>query len=171
MKAAPLPELPHALVPSASTSGPRPLYYLPYKLLPWQADKIDGQMEDMKEALDKEETEWKEELEKRDAEISELRSKLDEVNAEYAKENGLEPRKRRRRSASPSRERDDGEKDGGTLPGRAPLPDKDELEDDRGLGDYEQNDSRDTAMQGADEGEEDVPACELGNVPFRIQPD
>jgi hypothetical protein len=139
----------------------KPLYYLPYKLLPWQADKIDGQMEDMREALDKEEADWKEELEKRDSEISELKNKLDEVNAEYAKENGLEPRRNggagKRRSASPSRREQDDGKDS-ALPGRAPLPERDDLEDDRGLGDYDE-DSRDTAVQGAD-GEEDVPACE-----------
>ncbi len=120
-------------------------------------------MEDMKEALDKEEQDWKADLEKRDAEISELRNKLDEVNAEYARENGQEPRRGgRRRSPSAAgngagKDRME-EDDASALPGRAPLPERDDLEDDRGLGDYEE-DSRDTAMQGA-EGEEDVPACE-----------
>lgn len=153
-----LPELPHALSPSNSSSS-RPLYYLPYKLLPWQADKIDGQVEDMRLELDKEEASWTEQLGERDAELSEMKSSLDTLNAEAAAEGGGDMRRTRLRH-------EDEEMTLDTLPSRASLPPKDEREDSKDAmenGDsndaYKEEDRDDANIAGVAEGE-DVIECE-----------
>lgn len=130
LKPAPLPELPHALPPSSthSSSSTKPLYYLPYKLLPWQADQIDGQIEDMRADLEKEEDEWKDELIKREAEITDLKAKRAELTG------GNEDLTARRRSSRREGDNDeDTNMDTSSLAGRAPLPERepyDELSGD-----------------------------------------
>ncbi|KAL7010185.1 CDP-diacylglycerol--glycerol-3-phosphate 3-phosphatidyltransferase [Cystobasidiomycetes sp. EMM_F5] len=115
------PALPHALAPSTLEEGStKPLYYLPFKLLPWQADQIDAQVEDMREELDKEETEWAEELVTRDAELDELRAKRDEAEAAAARAEGREVR--RPRSRRDRDEMDEDDADGRQGRERAPLP-------------------------------------------------
>jgi len=163
LKAAPLSELPHALPPNTSSSaaGLKPLYYLPCKLLPWQADKIDGQVEDMRNEMDKEEDAWQEELRQRDEEIRELKAKAQEASADPARSNGESSRRSRSR-------RDDGDSDDegrSALPGRAPLPDREERmdEDDqsreRSTSRVQEANDADKAMAGTAEGE-DVVECE-----------
>ena len=200
LKPAPFPELPHALAPSTShapverssastgrTASVKPLYYLPFKLLPWQADKIDGQMEDMREELDKEEASWTSELSTRETELAELRQKLDELNAEAgissdrpgtgAGAGGAEGRRRRegegraasardaaaaygaRRGGGSDRmdeddraEQQNGRGRGEELVGRAPLPERDELEDDRGVGNpYADEDDKMAAVEAGED--------------------
>lgn len=157
LKPPPMPELPHALPPGSSE---RPLYYLPYKLLPWQADKIDGQVEDMKEALDAAEASWRAELVTRDAEIAELKKRLDEFAPEDGEEGGGARKRRRNNNDDAAHNK---EREGSNLPERAPLPERDELEDDRGLGEDEDATMRAADADARDNGdaaeEEDVPAC------------
>ena len=154
-----LPDLPHALAPLASSSSSKPLYYLPYKLLPWQADKIDGQVEDMRLELDKEEASWNEELVQRDAELSEMKEKLDTMNAEAVKEGGGEVKRTRLRH-------EDEEMTEESLPARAPPPPKEEREkskeethDRSSSSPMRQDGGEETVTAGIAEGE-DVVECE-----------
>lgn len=151
LKPAPLPGLPHAIPPSSthSSSSTKALYYLPYKLLPWQADQIDGQIEDMRADLEKEETAWKEELAKREAEITELKAKRTELTGGN---DTLNDSSARRRS---SRKEDDEELPAdSSLAGRAPLPERegsDELSGDARAASHEPSrEKEDSTMTPAD---------------------
>lgn len=171
-----MPESPHALANSAS-AGPsdtyKPLYYLPYKLLPWQADKIDGQMEDMRTELDKEEEAWNEDFKKREEELVELRAKLDSLNAEAAKEGGNVEASGKKARSKRERDGEDEEDDRETsLPGRAPLPDRDAdeaMDEGDSTNPYKADATADSSMAGVAEGE-DVVACKwaewLGTTAF-----
>ncbi|KAM0793537.1 hypothetical protein ACM66B_000975 [Microbotryomycetes sp. NB124-2] len=57
IKEAYMPRLPHAQR-SAHPNAPRPIYYLPYKLLRWQEDRIDDQIDDVKKAIRKDKEAW-----------------------------------------------------------------------------------------------------------------
>lgn len=150
LKPPPLPELPHALAPSSthSSSSTKPLFYLPYKLLPWQADQIDAQIEDMQIGLDKEEDAWRDELAKREAEIAELKAK----RAELTGGNDETASSSRRRSSR--REGDEDTHMDSTLAGRAPLPQReayDELSGDaRAASSEPPRDKEDSTMTPAD---------------------
>lgn len=133
LKPAPLPELPHALPPSSthSSSSTKPLYYLPYKLLPWQADQIDSQIEDMRNDLEKEEDDWKDELIRREAEIQELKAKRAELTG--GNEESSSSSVRRRSARRDDDDDEDTRMDESSLAGRAPLPERepyDELSGD-----------------------------------------
>lgn len=181
LKAPPFPDLPHALPPPTSASSAsaenKPLFYLPCKLLPWQADKIDGQVEDMRIDLDKEEEEWNVELAKRDEEISELKAKLDAIFAQAdggrrrGESDGTDGRRSQGRSRRDERERSRDRSE--SLPGRAPLPERhgheDEMEEDLPERDtqnpYSQDKTTgDMAMAGVAENE-DVVECKSPAIP------
>lgn len=129
LKPAPFSDLPHALPPSTthSSSSNKPLYYLPYKLLPWQADKIDGQIEDMRLELDKEEDAWREELREREREIAELKARRAELTgASESSDRAGGSASRRRDSSRRDRHDDDQDmREGSGLADRAPLPERD----------------------------------------------
>ncbi|KAK4055151.1 hypothetical protein OIV83_000431 [Microbotryomycetes sp. JL201] len=57
IKEAYMPRLPHALR-SSHPNAPRPIYYLPYKLLRWQEDRIDDQIDDVKKAIRRDKDAW-----------------------------------------------------------------------------------------------------------------
>lgn len=166
LRPAPLPEVPHAFAPSvsasASASSARPLYYLPYKLLPWQADKIDAQVEDMRIELDKEEEAWREELQKRDEEIKELKSKAQEVNAEMARESGEGSRRSRDRRADSAAMDEDLDAQP-SLPGRAPLPEREGRVDEDTSEQTRVASDGDATMKSTADGE-DVLECECSGA-------
>lgn len=160
---APYPALPHALPPTGSTNEARqaiPLYYLPYKLLPWQADQIDAQVEDMKTELDKEQSDWSEDLARRDSELSEMRSKLNEMNAASARENGQEVKRTRLRHD------DEDDQHGQSSSNRAPLPERERSQSDMDESDEGRNlnhRSRSGSAARVDLNGDDVVECEAMN--------
>lgn len=156
LKPAPLPELPHALPPSSthSSSSTKPLFYLPYKLLPWQADKIDGQIEDMREDLDKEEDSWREELRQREDEIRELKAKRAELTGGDSALSSRDRDSSSRRRGSRREDDDDDMRGDSALAERAPLPERDAYDelsgDARAVSSEPPRDKEDSTMTPAD---------------------
>jgi hypothetical protein len=164
LKPAPLPELPHALPPSSmhSSSSTKPLYYLPYKLLPWQADKIDGQVEDMRLELEKEEDAWKDELIQREEEIVELKKKRSELAG--GNEDAIRPPRRSRRDAEDEAIIPAAAAKDSKLAERAPLPERDAYDelsgDARAASADPPREKEDSAMAGMAEGDDRL-ECKL----------
>ena len=120
------PRLPHSLRvtnPQAS----RPIYWLPYRLLPSQEDQIDDQIDAVKKAIRKEKDDWLDVKEEKQDALAAAKRKRDEQLDELDRKDREERQKRRRQDEereektrgsrrSPSREegRMDIENDGPT---------------------------------------------------------
>jgi hypothetical protein len=119
-------------------------------------------MEDMRTELDKEEEAWNEDFKKREEELVELRAKLDSLNAEAAKEGGNDEASGKKTRSRRERDGEDEEDDRETsLPGRAPLPDRDAdeaMDEGDSTNPYKADATADSSMAGVAEGE-DVVAC------------
>ncbi|GAA5981180.1 hypothetical protein JCM11641_003137 [Rhodosporidiobolus odoratus] len=101
-----LPKLPHSMT-LRDPRAPRPIYYLPRRLLPSQEDRIEDQIDQVKKEMRFEREGWEKERKGVREEVEELKRKREEV-VERVERREREDRQRRRREAE---EREDKERD------------------------------------------------------------
>ncbi|GAA6047512.1 hypothetical protein JCM3770_005783 [Rhodotorula araucariae] len=98
------PRLPHA-VKLTDPRAPRPIYYLPYRLLPSQEDRLEDQLETVTRARDAERAAWDEQRRAKVRELDELRRRRGEREQEMERRD-REERQRRRREAEEREEKE-----------------------------------------------------------------
>ncbi|GAA6007949.1 hypothetical protein JCM10207_006977 [Rhodosporidiobolus poonsookiae] len=102
-----LPKLPHAMALHGDpTRAPRPIYYLPRRLLPSQEDRIEDQIDAVKAALRRERAEWDEERGRKVDELDKARRRREERHEEIQRAE-REERQRRRRAEEEREDRED----------------------------------------------------------------
>ncbi|GAA5961288.1 hypothetical protein JCM3765_002900 [Sporobolomyces pararoseus] len=109
------PRLPHSMhlttptnssSSSSTSSASRPIYYLPYRLLPSQEDRIEDQIDLVKKATKRDQEEWRDLKLGKQKEIRKLRDELEEKLEQLGRLE-REERQRKRREAE---EREEGER-------------------------------------------------------------
>ncbi|GAA5873075.1 hypothetical protein JCM3774_000330 [Rhodotorula dairenensis] len=109
-----VPRLPHAMKLTDPRAA-RPIYYLPYRLLPSQEDRIDDQIDAVKVAIRRDRDEWHEVKDAKLAELDKVKRRRQE-RTEESERKEREERQRRRR------EREDGTENGGDRAAASPPP-------------------------------------------------
>ncbi|GAA5857476.1 hypothetical protein JCM5353_002071 [Sporobolomyces roseus] len=93
------PRLPHSMhLTTPTSSSNRPIYYLPYRLLPSQEDRIEDQIDVVKKATRRDQDEWKDLKAGKQKEVRKLREELDDKVQEVGRLE-REDRQRKRREA------------------------------------------------------------------------
>jgi hypothetical protein len=99
-----LPRLPH--VTSLTTpSSSRPIYYLPRRLLPSQEDRIEDQIDAVKQAMRKDRDAWEDVKKEKLARLEEVKRKREERQGEVERKE-REERQRRRREEEDKEDRE-----------------------------------------------------------------
>ncbi|KAM0750393.1 hypothetical protein T439DRAFT_381087 [Meredithblackwellia eburnea MCA 4105] len=89
------PRLPHSLRLTNPT-GLRPLYYLPYRLLPFQRDQIEDQIAAVKKAVKRERDDWEDLKDEKEGDLASAKRKRDDGMEEIVRAEREERQKRRR---------------------------------------------------------------------------
>lgn len=89
------PRLPHAMN-LTDPRAPRPIYYLPFRLLPSQEDRIDDQIDAVKKAVRRDRDEWEKIKEDKLAEVDKLKRKKQDLVEEMERKEREERQRRRR---------------------------------------------------------------------------
>ncbi|GAA6011764.1 hypothetical protein JCM11491_000743 [Sporobolomyces phaffii] len=106
------PRLPHSmhLTTPPTSSANRPIYYLPYRLLPSQEDRIEDQIDIVKKATKRDQDEWRDLKAGKQKELRKLRDEL-EAKVEEVGRLEREDRQRKRRDAEEREEHERRERD------------------------------------------------------------
>lgn len=89
--------MPHALrVAKPTVASSKPLYYLPYKLLPFQEDQIENQIAAVKSAIRKEKDAWEDAKGEKVDELGKAKRRRDEQLEERERGEREQRQKRRR---------------------------------------------------------------------------
>ena len=89
------PRLPHAMN-LTDPRTPRPIYYLPFRLLPSQEDRIDDQIDAVKKAVRRDRDEWEKIKDDKLAEVDKLKRKKQDLVEEIERKEREERQRRRR---------------------------------------------------------------------------
>ncbi|GAA5939761.1 hypothetical protein JCM1841_003799 [Sporobolomyces salmonicolor] len=115
------PRLPHAMK-LTSPAASRPIYYLPYRLLPSQEDRIEDQIAAVKKQVRRDRDEWEDVKEGKLDELEKARRKRDERMEEIERaEREERQRRRREQEEKEERERDERARRGESPPGAARM--------------------------------------------------
>ncbi|GAA5923579.1 pinin family protein [Sporobolomyces koalae] len=105
------PRLPHAMnLSTPTTSASRPIYYLPYRLLPSQEDRIEDQIDLVKKSTKRDQDEWRDLKLAKQKEVRRMRDELEQKLGEVSRLE-REDRQRKRREAEAREETDKRERD------------------------------------------------------------